>query len=73
MTVMDRYILRHFLQVFVICFCSLTGLYIVIDAFGNLARFPAGGADHHDLGALSRVLRQHASSAESLVVRVCDR
>jgi lipopolysaccharide export system permease protein len=39
MTVMDRYVLRHFLQVFVICFCSLTGLGVVIDAFSNLDDF----------------------------------
>ena len=39
MTIIDRYLLRQFLQVFVICFVSLNGLYVVFDAFGNLDEF----------------------------------
>jgi len=39
MRIIDRYLLRQFVQVFVICFSSLTGLYIVFDAFGNLDEF----------------------------------
>jgi lipopolysaccharide export system permease protein len=39
MKIIDRYLLRQFLQVFVICYCSLTGLYVVFDAFGNLDNF----------------------------------
>jgi len=39
MRIIDRYLLRQFLQVFLICFCSLTGLYIVFDAFSNLDDF----------------------------------
>ncbi|MEO0529641.1 MAG: LptF/LptG family permease [Planctomycetota bacterium] len=35
----DRYLLRQFVQVFVICFVSLAGLYTVIDAFGRLDDF----------------------------------
>jgi lipopolysaccharide export system permease protein len=38
-TIIDRYLLRQFIQVLVICFLSLTGLYIVIDAFGHLDHF----------------------------------
>ena len=38
-TIIDRYMLRQFLQVLVICFLSLAGLYIVIDAFGHLDHF----------------------------------
>jgi lipopolysaccharide export system permease protein len=37
--IIDRYLLRQFIQTFVICFCSLTGLYSVIDGFGNLDEF----------------------------------
>ena len=37
--IIDRYLLRQFVQTFLICFCSLTGLYIVIDAFTNLEEF----------------------------------
>lgn len=39
MRIIDRYMLRQFVQVFLICFSSLTGLYIVFDAFGNLDEF----------------------------------
>ena len=37
--IIDRYLLRQFVQVYLICFVSLTGLYIVIDAFANLEAF----------------------------------
>ncbi|MFV2065554.1 MAG: LptF/LptG family permease [Pirellulales bacterium] len=48
MRIIDRYLSRQFAQVFVVCFISLTGLYIVIDAFGHLDEFinqagPQGG------------------------------
>jgi lipopolysaccharide export system permease protein len=39
MRIIDRYLLRQFIQVFLICWCSLTGLYIVFDAFSNLDEF----------------------------------
>ncbi|WP_428308751.1 LptF/LptG family permease [Lacipirellula sp.] len=39
MFILNRYLLRQFVQVFAICFLSLTGLYIVIDAFGHLEHF----------------------------------
>ena len=39
MRIIDRYLLRQFVQVFVICWISLTGLYIVFDAFANLDEF----------------------------------
>lgn len=42
MRTIDRYLLRQFVQVFVICFISLAGLYTVIDAFGRLDDFSAG-------------------------------
>jgi lipopolysaccharide export system permease protein len=38
-TIIDRYMARQFAQVFMICFLSLTGLYIVIDAFSHLDHF----------------------------------
>ncbi|MEN1679920.1 MAG: LptF/LptG family permease [Planctomycetota bacterium] len=37
--IVDRYVLRQFVQFYVICYLSLTGLYIVIDAFGKLEHF----------------------------------
>lgn len=36
MRIIDRHILRQYVKVLVICFLSLTGLYIVVDAFGHL-------------------------------------
>jgi lipopolysaccharide export system permease protein len=38
-TIIDRYLLRQFIQVLVICLVSLIGLYIVIDAFPHIDRF----------------------------------
>ncbi|MGD9632311.1 MAG: LptF/LptG family permease [Pirellulales bacterium] len=38
-TIIDRYMLRQFVQVLAICFLSMTGLYIVIDAFNHLDHF----------------------------------
>ena len=37
--ILDRYLLRQFVQTFLICFLSLTGLYVVIDGFANLEEF----------------------------------
>jgi lipopolysaccharide export system permease protein len=52
-TIIDRYMLRQFVQVMIICFLSLIGLYIVIDAFGNLDHFVDYADDHGSLlGAL---------------------
>ena len=39
MRIIDRYLLRQFLQAFVICYLTLTGLYVVFDAFTNLEDF----------------------------------
>lgn len=38
-TIIDRYLLRQFVQVLAICFMSLIGLYTVIDLFGHLDHF----------------------------------
>src|SRR3954470_15544963 len=46
MRILDRYLLRQFLQIFAICFISLAGLYIVIDAFGNMDDFKNSSAGH---------------------------
>ena len=39
MLLIDRYLLRQFAQNLLIFFCSLTGLYIIIDSFNNLEEF----------------------------------
>ena len=39
MVIFDRYLLRTFLRVLLVSFCSLTGLFVVIDLFGNLEEF----------------------------------
>ncbi len=41
MPIIDRYIIVSFIKVFVICFLSFSGLYVVIDAFSNLDEFLA--------------------------------
>lgn len=50
--IIDRYLLRQFVQTFLICFCSLTGLYIVIDAFNNLEEFITYSRDNGGLLAV---------------------
>lgn len=50
--IVDRYMLRQFVQTFLICFCSLTGLYIVIDAFTNLDEFITYSRDRGSLMAI---------------------
>ena len=52
MRIIDRYLLRQYVQVLVICFLSLTGLYIVIDAFGHLDQFISHAEGHGGLLAL---------------------
>jgi lipopolysaccharide export system permease protein len=54
--IIDRYLLRQFAQTFAICFFSLTGLYIVIDGFGNLEEFIEYGKKQ---GSLLAVMSQY--------------
>jgi lipopolysaccharide export system permease protein len=56
MRIIDRYLLRQFLQTFVICFVSLTGLYIVIDGFSNLDDFMSYAEKH---GSLLRIMLEY--------------
>jgi lipopolysaccharide export system permease protein len=58
MFIIDRYLLRQFLMNFVICFISLTGLYIVIDAFANLDNFVDYSKEN---GGLLSVVVEHYS------------
>jgi lipopolysaccharide export system permease protein len=39
MRIIDRYLLGQYLKTFLICWISLTGLYVVVDAFSNLDEF----------------------------------
>jgi lipopolysaccharide export system permease protein len=39
MNIIDRYLLRQFLQNFVVCFMSLTGVYVIFDVFTHLDAF----------------------------------
>lgn len=52
MQTFDRYVLRLFLRVLVICFLSLTGLYIVIDAFTHLDELLEIAEQHGSLPGL---------------------
>ncbi len=53
MGLIDRYLLRLFVKVLLICFLSLVGLYMVIDAFNNLEEFLSYGKQS---GGLHKVL-----------------
>ncbi|HEX3602297.1 MAG TPA: LptF/LptG family permease [Lacipirellulaceae bacterium] len=48
-TIIDRYMLRQFIQVLVICLMSLIGLYTVIDAFSHLDHFVDYAGKHGNL------------------------
>lgn len=39
MTTFDRYVFGLFLKVLVVCFVSMAGLYVIIDAFNNMDEF----------------------------------
>ena len=43
MRIIDRYLLRQFIQTFLICFLSLVGIVIVFDLFTNLDEFVEAG------------------------------
>jgi lipopolysaccharide export system permease protein len=61
MFILPRYLLRQFLQVFVICFLSLTGLYIVIDLFGHLDHFSSYAEKEGNLlGVIGRYYWYHS-------------
>ena len=49
MKLLDRYLLRQFVQIFVICFLSMMGLYLVIDLFGHLDSFSEEAAREGNL------------------------
>ncbi|MEQ8790157.1 MAG: LptF/LptG family permease [Pirellulaceae bacterium] len=49
MFIIDRYVLQLFVKVLAICFISFTGLFIIIDAFGNLEEFLDYGAKRGSL------------------------
>jgi len=49
MKILDRYLLRQFVQVFLICFLSMMGLYVVIDAFQNLDQFSRHAKENGNL------------------------
>lgn len=57
MQIIDRYLVLLFLKVLVVCFISLVGLYIVIDAFANLDEFLAYGRKNE--GGLAVVLAEY--------------
>ena len=59
MRIIDYYLLSQFLRTFVICFCSLTGLYIVIDGFSNLDDFMLYAEKH---GSLLGVMGEYSGS-----------
>lgn len=57
MQLFNRYLLRLFVKVLLVCFVSITGLFIIIDAFGNLEEFISYGETQE--GGLVRVLVEY--------------
>ena len=55
MCIIDRYLLRHFVQTFVICFLSLMGLIVIIDVTTNLQEFVRCGTQ----SGVLRFIAQH--------------
>ena len=54
MRIIDRYVLRQFIRTFLICYLSMTGLYIVFDAFTNMEEFLRCGREQGNvLGLLT--------------------
>jgi lipopolysaccharide export system permease protein len=55
MFIIDRYLLKQFTQILVICFLSMSGLFIVIDAFEHLEAFSTqAGKEGNLLGIIAR-------------------
>lgn len=52
MLTIDRYIIRLYVKVLVVCFFSLTGLFIIIDLFGHLDELLAVGKQQGSLPSL---------------------
>jgi lipopolysaccharide export system permease protein len=63
MYILNRYLLRQFLQIFAICFASLTGLYVVIDGFGHLDHFSSYAEKQGNLmGVIAQYYAYHSLS-----------
>jgi lipopolysaccharide export system permease protein len=63
MLIIPLYLLRQFLAIFVICFVSLIGLYIVIDLFGHLDHFTSYSEKNGNLlGVIARYYAYHSLS-----------
>jgi lipopolysaccharide export system permease protein len=58
MRIVDRYLLRQFVWTFLVCYVSLTGLYVVFDAFTNLEEFLRYA---HDRGGVLALMASHYS------------
>lgn len=67
---LDRYLLKQYVQVFLICFVSLTGLFIVIDAFGHLESF-VDYSENHDANLLAVLADFYGYRALEIFDQVC--
>ncbi|TWT37936.1 putative permease YjgP/YjgQ family protein [Posidoniimonas corsicana] len=66
----DRYLLKQYLQVLVICFVSFTGLFIVIDAFGHLDHFVDYSAESGE-GLFSTLLNYYSYRSLMIFDMLC--
>ncbi|GEM_PF-902134 len=50
MTLFDRYVIGLFVKIMLVCYCSLAGLYLIIDIFNNLDEFVELGKRQGSMG-----------------------
>ena len=65
MRILDRQRYWSFLKAYVICYVSLVGLYIVIDAFSNLDEFSKRAEGVETLVAMGRFYLIHQSRSST--------
>lgn len=64
MRLIDRYVFSVFFKVFLVCFLSLTGIYVVGDFVGNLNEFIEAGDQQ---GGILTLLGSYYGAQGSLV------
>ena len=52
MTIVDRYLLRLFIKIFLVCFLSFTGLFVVIHLFSNLDELMTAAETNGGIGQM---------------------
>ncbi len=71
MRIIDRYLLRQFVQTFLICFLSLVGIVIVFDLFTNLDEFVEAGKANGGACGSSAAITYSRRSGSSIASAGC--